>query len=479
MHVAFIGTFGLWTHHTATELEIAERHLEAGDEVTWVLCDAAFESCEPNPEHDQTRCRACRLGVERGIGVLGGGVRTLELSKLLTADDRRRIDEIPTGTVSLDELKSLYLDTCDIGWGAVSSAVWLAKDANIDPASEEVDRLLRTAGTAYLGTRRLLEAHAIDRVYAFNGRMAPMRGILRAAESKGVDCFIHERGKDLQHYGLFENAMPHDIAATVERVGAVWDGSAHTEEERRTLGAGWFEGRPKGQMGSWISFVRGQSQDELPDTWDPKRHNIVLFTTTEHEFISIGKEWESPLFESPHSSTVAIAEAISKLEGTDIHLTIRVHPNPEGAKSSNVRDMVAWDLPNVTVIPPDSAVSTYGLMREANVVVTSGSTAGIEATFWGRPSVLAGRGLYAGLGAAHEPGSMEELMGMLVDKDLPVADRDSALRYGYYQATRGIPFKYFKPDGLFCGTFKGYEIKPTRLQRKLMRIQRKVSALWN
>ncbi|WP_145201687.1 hypothetical protein [Planctomycetes bacterium Poly30] len=479
MHVAFFGTFGLWAHHTGTELEIAERHLEAGDEVTWVLCDAAFASCEPNPGHDAVQCRACRMGVERGLGLLGGEVRVLELSKLLTDEDRRRLEGIPIGIGSMEELKGLYLDECDIGWGALSSAVWLAKDANIDPAGELVDRLLRTAGTAYLGTRRLLENHAIDRVYAFNGRMAPMRGILRGARSMGVDCFIHERGKDLQHYGLFENAMPHDIAATRERVEAVWAGSEHSEEERRTLGAGWFEGRPRGQMGSWISFVRGQSQNELPDTWDPARHNVALFTTTEHEFVSIGKEWESPLFESPHAATVAIARAISELPGDDVHLTIRIHPNPEGAKSSNVSDMVGWNLRNVTVIPPDSAVSTYALMREANVVVTSGSTAGIEATFWQRPSVLAGRGLYAGLGAAYEPASMEELMAMLVDRSLPVADRDGALRYGYYQATRGIPYRFFEPDGLFEGAFKGQEIKPTRMQRKLLRFHRKVSAFWN
>lgn len=474
MKVAFIGTYGLWTPHSETELDIAEKHLIDGDEVKWVLCDAAFEACEPNPDHHHLRCKECQWRVQAGLRRLSGPVHTIHLSRLLTHEDRSRIANLPTEFGTTDEIKAVEVDGLDAGWGALSTAIWLARDANIDPADPIVPRLIRAGATSYLATRRFLQSTSIDRVYAFNGRMAPMRGILRAARDSKVECMIHERGQDLQHYGLFRNAMPHEIAATVKRVEDDWAASELDEEEKRRIGASWFEGRPKGQMGSWISFVAGQGEASLPDEWRSGRHNVVLFTTSEFEFVSIGKEWGSPLFTTPHAATMEIAREISRRCRS--HLTIRIHPNPEGAKSSNVREALGIDLPHVTVIAPESDVSTYALMRAADVVVTSGSTTGVEATFWKTPSVLAGPGLYSGLGAAHEPRSVEELYELLEKPDLEVADRDAALRYGFHQATRGEPHVHFQPTGITAGTFKGERLRPSRLQRRILKLRWKMKA---
>lgn len=486
MHVAFIGSYGLWDLHVATELDLAEQHQLEGDTVSWITCDAAFDSCEANESHDLDMCKACRWKVTAAIKLLSGDVDQANMTAMLTEEDRAKIDALPKSFHSVDELKAFEFEGLDAGWGALSSAIWLARDSNLDAGAPLVAKLIRAGVTGYLATKRLLASGAIDRVYAFNGRMAPMRGILRACTELNVPCFIHERGPDMKHYALFENAMPHEIAYTVQQANKDWETSGLPEPERERIAANWFEGRPKGQMGSWISFVEGQQADGLPDGWTSNRHNIALFTTTEFEYASIGKEWQGHLFESPEVGTFAMAETISSKAQADVnaghpadqipHLTIRIHPNPDGAKSPNVQAMLAMDLPHVTVLAPTSKVSTYGLMREADVVVTAGSTAGVEATFWNKPSVLAGRGLYTGLGAAHEPQSIPELIEMLLDTELGVADRNAALRYGFHQATRGTPFQYFKADSLHSGTFKGHRIRPTMLQRRILRLRARMAS---
>lgn len=474
MHVVFIGTYGLWTPHTETELELAERHLVAGDRVSWVICDAAFESCDTNAEHNPIRCNECKWRVQAGINALSGPVEVTPLSKLLTSEDRARINALPRSFQSMEEVREVMVDGLDAGWGALSTAVWLARDVEIDLTTDLVPRLVRAGATSYLATKRLLARETFDRVYAFNGRMAPMRGILRATRELDVECMIHERGRDLEHYALFENALPHDIDATVIRSDNVWRDSELSDEEKRRVGSAWFEGRPKGQMGSWISFVEGQDESQLPEDWDSSRRNVALFTTSEYEYMSIGKDWDSPLYKSPHDATMRIAEALSARG--KVHLTIRVHPNPDGAKSSSVKATVALNIPGVTIIPPTSDVSTYALMQAADAVVTSGSTAGFEATFWKRPSVLAGRGLYSGMGIAHEPKTADELLDMLEDPTLQVADREAAIRYGFYHATRGEPYRYFEPDGLFSGKFKGEYVQPSRFQKKILRLRWKMTA---
>ncbi len=485
MHVAIIGSYGLWDLHYATELELAEKHLLAGDEVSWILCDAAFDSCDTNEHHDLNMCKECRWKVLAGIKLLSGEVDRADMSAMLTDEDRARIDALPSRFDSVDDLKAFEFDGHDAGWGALSSAIWLARDANLDAANPLVGKLLRAGVTGYLATKRLLATGAIDRVYAFNGRMAPMRGILRASIELNVPCFIHERGQDLDHYALFENSMPHEIAKTVQWVLNDWESSELPEPERRRIATEWFEGRPKGKMGSWFSFVEGQTAEGLPPGWTSNRHNIALFTTTEFEFASIGKEWQGHLFETPETGTFAIAEAISSMAQAAVeagaavksipHLTIRIHPNPQGAKSPNVLAMLAMNLPHVTVVAPDSEVSTYGLMQEADVVVTAGSTAGAEATFWNKPSVLSGRGLYTGLGVAHEPQSIPELMEMLVDTGLPVADRDAALKYGFHQATRGTPYEFFRSESIHSGKFKGKALRATALQRRILRLRARMA----
>ena len=475
MHVVFIGTYGLWTPHAETELDIAEKHLVAGDRVTWILCDGAFDACEPNPGHHALKCRECHWRVKAGMARLSGAVETLQLSELLTSEDRARIEALPNSFASIDELKAVHVEHLDAGWGALSTAIWLARDVNVDPRDPVTSKLVRAGARAYFATKRFLSSRDdIDRVYAFNGRMAPMRGILRATRAAGVECMIHERGQDLAHYGLFRNAMPHEIAATVRSAEEGWKKSDLPDAEKRRIGAAWFEGRPKGQMGSWISFVAGQGDARLPGDWDPERHNIALFTTSEYEFVSIGKEWGSPLYATPHAATMDIAQEISKRGKS--HLTIRIHPNPDAAKSSNIAHTLALDLPNVTVVPPESEVSTYALMRAADVVVSSGSTAGVEATFWGTPSVLAGPGLYSGMGAAHEPETVDELYDLLERNNLEVADRDAAIRYGFHIATRGEPHVHFEPTGITSGKFKGERLRPSGLQRRILKLRWRMAA---
>ena len=55
MRVVVFGPYGLWNPHFETDMELAERHLLAGDEVVWFGCDADLETCEPNQHHRRDR----------------------------------------------------------------------------------------------------------------------------------------------------------------------------------------------------------------------------------------------------------------------------------------------------------------------------------------------------------------------------------------------------------------------------------------
>ncbi len=42
-------------------------------------------------------------------------------------------------------------------------------------------------------------------------------------------------------------------------------------------------------------FTQSQEKGKLPNSWDSNRINIVFFTSSEDEFVAIGKDWDNAL----------------------------------------------------------------------------------------------------------------------------------------------------------------------------------------
>jgi hypothetical protein len=87
------------------------------------------------------------------------------------------------------------------------------------------------------------------------------------------------------------------------------------------------------------------------------------------------------------------------------------------------------------VIPPESIVSSYALMDACEKVITFGSTTGVEASYWGKPSILVGRAYYEMTGACYHVRDKEELVRDLNDH-LEPKDKLGAIKYGYFQVDR-------------------------------------------
>jgi capsule polysaccharide export protein KpsC/LpsZ len=120
----------------------------------------------------------------------------------------------------------------------------------------------------------------------------------------------------------------------------------------------------------------------------------------------------------------------------DIHFYLRIHPNLKGV--THKAHMELYDLgkyPNITIIPPESKVSSYALMDACDKVVTFGSSTGVEASYWGKPSILVGRSFYEMTGACYHMKSRDELVSA-INNDLPAKDQLGALKYAYFVLDR-------------------------------------------
>ncbi|MDB4303586.1 hypothetical protein N9934_02180 [Desulfosarcina sp.] len=464
--ILVVAPYALWTPHLETDLEIIQNHIDKGDDVTVLTCNASMLTCDPNPDHDFNKCLKCIGRMKSGLERLSKRV-TIRSILNLSDSDKDEVKSVNKEYKNSEKLKSAYVDNFDVGWAVFSSLVSRLRDPYPDVSERNnklaVRSLLQNSTAVYRSIRSYIQVEKYNIVYVFNGRFANLRAVFRAAQAEGVKCFIHDRGCDFNHYELHDDSLPHDMKRRVGRIQAAWKLANPTDVQE--IASKFYQERSESIKQNWISHTEDQDKGSLPDSWDLEKENIVIYTSSEDEFVSIGDEWKSDLYANQSHALKKIASEL--LPDKNIQLYVRMHPNLKGVNNSDIHDALEIQIDNLVVIPPDSPVDSYTLLKKADKVLTFGSTMGIEAVFWGIPSILAGVSLYKNLGGTYNPSTHKEVVSLLRQPNLPKKAKEAALIYGYYQKTRGIRFNYFQGTDVWDGYFKGVRIEPSFLFRIL------------
>ncbi len=475
MKVAIFSPYATVAPHFETELEIAQLHADAGDDVEIVACTGGLANCDFNPQREESRCRECRLRRLNGLDQIAPRPNLIPLEA-----DVEPV-ELDIEDLDVETLKSFRIDGFDIGYAALSSLVSLTREPVPDFGEQGalLGKLLVSALQTYRFTLQYIERNSPDRIYVFNGRFAAMRAVLRACEERGVDCQIHERGCDKDHFELSDNHLPHDIDAVCAKIRRLWE-AAGNREDRQQVASQWFHDRVDRVESNWVSFVKDQQRGSMPENWSNERKNIGIFNSSDDEFVAIGDQWKQVLYPSQVEAIRTIAADLL-VKSPEIHLYLRVHPNLRGASLQQRQALMDLASPNLTVIPADDVLDSYSLMRNVDQVVSFGSSVGIEAVFWKRPSVLLGPCFYRSLGGTWQPETHAQTIEMLTS-DLTPLTAEGALMYGFWLQTRGQKYKYFSAEDLFSGKFKGEPIwaQLPKIKRSVgFRLKRETRRLFN
>jgi len=463
MLVAVVAPYQAVNPHFEAELEILQRHLDAGDRVVYWACLGQQSLCDFNLTGQQDVCRQCEGRREMGLQLLSKTVPPGPIQRSPAKADWPV--ELPRRFQSLEELRAFRVDNFDIGYACLSSLVSAVRDPepDLDRHGELLRQLLLNSWQVYHALRSRLARQRPDRVYVFNGRFATMRAVLRAAQSESVDCYIHERGATYNRYQLFENHLPHDLAAMERRILDFWQTSP--DPWRRQAGAQWFIDRRHRVERGWKSFVKEQRPRQLPADWSPRAHNVVLFCSSEDEFAAIGDCWD----QRPYTTQVAgVRHLLSLANRPDFRLTIRLHPNLKTAPRHLIDPFRQISDPRVSLILPESEIDSYALLDQATTVVSFGSSVGIEAVYHSKPSVLLGPCFYRCLAGTYQPVPADctrvdrlpqghPVVQQLADhlnRQLPPLDKEGALQYGLWMQENGIEYRYYRATDFNEGTFK-------------------------
>lgn len=450
------------TPHFETELEIAQNLINEGHQVYFLKCNSQLDTCKINPDHELIKCLICQSKVKEGLNAID-----IPKENVLSLPDFNNLDYVIPEYSSIEELKEFRYKDSDVGLAVASSLITSLRDNQFDVKlhNDIINRGLLTGMKVHDGYEAILEKINPDVVVIFNGRFLEIKPLMRLCEKLGIDYYTHERGGVNALYSYRKNTTPHALASLIKEIDTYWERDDEFKVEKGKL---FYEERRNGVVQSWVSFIDQQRKDVLPANFDHSKINIGIFNSSMDEYETI-PDFTNLIYKDDNEAIERLCDSFK--DNPAYHFYLRIHPNLKDLDNYQTKAIknIADKFKNLTVIPAEDIVDTYALIAAVDKVITFNSTIGVEALYWGTPSILLGRAVYEKIEGIIVPHNHEEAVKIIQQK-LPMPDNNGAIKYGYWCLNFGFEYKYYVPETLFTGKFKNKYIKGSWVWRAINKL---------
>ena len=329
----------------------------------------------------------------------------------------------------------------------------------------------RSYAYAYDQTLALIEEQAISAMVIFNGRFLHDSAAASAAETAGIPVLSYDKGGNDTDFDLTLDAT-HDWSALQRRMLTMYE--QWPPDERDLIGGSWFEERSTHADPRNERFVESQNIGEGIER--PETQCLVgYFSSSGDEISELDLDWSQYFYGQPEALQ-ALSTACKEL---GYSLLVRTHPHKRMKPKRDVEDWltaVAQAKPDIH-IDQFSSTDSYTLMKQVDVVVTYGSTTGVEAAYAQRPVIVLGPSAYDELGCATRVTNTAELKEALEART--VGKREGATSYGLMMKRRGFAFEFVQLDSDGIASLCGIDFDEPRamvrqLSHAIERLQKKV-----
>ncbi|EAQ42178.1 hypothetical protein [Polaribacter sp. MED152] len=457
--------------------------IDEGKKVYFVMCEGFFSHCLSNPKGNIGICKLCKSQSRKIIFEnLSKDITFLQLSDYYKGSHKK--EDIILKKAQ-DVKKYVYKDI-EIGYGVISSYIHLTRNQLPEINNDSI----KYFQNQILQSKQLIDAFENviddikpDEISSFNGRFNEIKPVFELGIKKNIQVNLYEfENIGYKKYAkvVFKNTLPHSIKGNRWKFDYLWNDPNLLKSKKIELAKEFYYNKRNGIAAGDKIYVKGTTTGKLPNNWDEKKKNIILFNSSEDEYVSIGKEWEDlALFESQYEGLKYIFN--QHKDNNEIHFYLRVHPNLKNVKYKYHTKLYNFqeDYNNVTVISPSEDINSYDLLDVSDKVIIFGSTIGLEASYWGKPVILLGCSWYYYENVCYIPKSLEELNDLLTKDLQPIKNEENFLKLGLFfyhrNATyidRETIFKYVDFNITICTIF-GNEIFGYNYQKLLGSIKLK------
>ncbi|CAB4902471.1 MAG: hypothetical protein F2923_02255 [Actinobacteria bacterium] len=286
---------------------------------------------------------------------------------------------------------------------------------------------------------QLIDERGITAIIVYNGRFLHDRAAAAAAETRGLPVLNYDMGGSHTDFDLTIDAT-HDWDALQRRMLKLYN--EWPADERDELGSSWFLERVNHEDPMNSLFVEAQkkgSKVELPAA----ECTVVYFSSSGDEIAELELDWDA-YFAGQNNALKVLADECRKRPGYS--LVVRSHPHKRIKPKQDVDEwMEAVELAHPDLhLDPFADADSYELMRQADIVVTYGSTTGVEAAFARKPVIVMGPCAYDKLGCAIGVATIEELSQALQERN--PGSWPGAVSYGLMMKRRGFTYQFVEKN---------------------------------
>lgn len=415
--------------HMAYELEIVEDLLTNNNEVFVVTCDNNLATCYFNPTHNLIGCAIC---ASRSTSCYSNYPQVKKVKLKEQYDNEIIPADIP---LNLKELVKINYLNYNIGRGIASSIVSLFREYDLEEIPNCKDLIIENFKMAISVIKNFEEIFNMvepDLFILFNGRFTEMHASIQVAQKLNIPYMTFDTGLSANHYMMVENGTVVDIKPFKEGLNKLLKTIPY--DTILMEGKKIIDNRLKGIQGDFSSFTTLQQKNKLPDNFDHEKINIAIFNSSEDE-MKVIEDWIVDLYQNQNEAIRKIIEHY--IHQTEYHFYLRIHPNLINETNSQMREIYSFNYPNLTVIPADSPVDTYHLIKATQKSITFGSTVGVEASYLEKPSIALGNSFYQGMDVVYEVNSYEQLFQLIEDKNLPPKMNNRIYEFFYALSKNG------------------------------------------
>ena len=299
-----------------------------------------------------------------------------------------------------------------------------------------VQQAARSFAFVFDQTLETIESRNITAIAVYNGRFLHDRAAAAAAQSAGLPIMSYDLGGLETDFDLTVDET-HDWDALQRRMLAMYE--SWDPAERDELGSKWFLQRIQHLDPLNKKFVEVQKigkSIELP--LDKK--TVVYFSSSGDEIAELDLDWHD-FFGGQENALKVLAQICRE---NNLFLIVRSHPHKRMKPKEDVAEWMAAieEIKPDIHLDPFADIDSYTLMRQADIVVTYGSTTGVEAAYAGKPVVVMGPSAYDKLGTATGVSTVESLSEALrVEKP---GSWSGAVSFGLMMMRRGFSYRHVK-----------------------------------
>jgi hypothetical protein len=321
---------------------------------------------------------------------------------------------------------------------------------------------------------KVIIINQITHLIVFNGRFVKESAAICAAKAAGISIVYHEASKSGKFYVSCYSPLSSVGYLELTRF---WTNKKNPKEIS-DVATTWFKNRMTGQDLDSSAFQKKWLP--LKDSDEEKRSErkqIVIFTTSDDEFLGVSPDWDLPESQSQIEWLTKIAVLATSFQ---YKVVIRLHPNLRTKSRSLQRE---WSnlrkLKNVELIKHGESINSYNLINQSDLIISCGSTIAMEAGFLGKPVLSVGSGVYDSLHAVTKSQDLSFIEKIFIEANFdsikPIKSKIEV--YGFTETSK---FENFEKNIFISKTFLEDEFfKPSMFNRIVSRIYRDIVFRFN